>query len=70
MRHDLSVFIYEHGDALFGRFKYNTDVFDRDTIVRLCEQYRRTLEGVAGAPGRRIAEPAPAAPDNTHELHT
>lgn len=43
-------------DHFFGLLEYNTDLFDRATIVRMREQLERLLEQVVADPGRAIGE--------------
>jgi amino acid adenylation domain-containing protein len=53
---DLSLVLTESGAGLKGAMEYNTDLFESDTITRICDHFRRLLEDVAAYPNRRIGE--------------
>ncbi len=52
---DLNVIGMPHAAGLSLRWEYNSDIFDRETIVAMAEHYRRLLEAVADEPERRIS---------------
>jgi amino acid adenylation domain-containing protein len=52
---DLTLAVSESEAGLFAGFEYNTDLFDRETIVRLERHFRALLEGILGDPQRRLA---------------
>ncbi|HYH80774.1 MAG TPA: amino acid adenylation domain-containing protein [Longimicrobium sp.] len=55
-RFDLSVTLEETADGgIEGTAEYAADLFDRGTVARLVERYRRLLEGAAADPGRRLS---------------
>ncbi|HEX5127277.1 MAG TPA: amino acid adenylation domain-containing protein, partial [Rhodocyclaceae bacterium] len=53
---DLALFINEADSQLAADFEYRTDLFKRDTIVRMSEHLRVLLETAVRDPGRRLAE--------------
>ena len=53
---DLTLYFDELGHELQGTFEYNTDLFDRDTIVRMSRHLRTLLEGIVADPSARISE--------------
>lgn len=55
-KYDLSVFINEVEDYLFGFILYNTDLFDAATIKRLLGHYRILLESIVVNREQHIAE--------------
>ncbi|GCE31295.1 non-ribosomal peptide synthetase [Dictyobacter alpinus] len=44
---DLDLTMWENGETLFGEIKYNTDLFDTQTIIRLYEHFQTFLEAIA-----------------------
>ena len=52
---DLMFFLEERGSEIGGVVEYATDLFDRSTIQRLLEHYRRMLELVVAHPDREMA---------------
>jgi hypothetical protein len=56
-RVDLNLFFnYEDGQELAGMLEYNTDLFDRSTIVQLCDQLTVLLSDLPRDPLARIAD--------------
>ncbi|WP_198299665.1 non-ribosomal peptide synthetase [Tumebacillus avium] len=55
-KYDLSAAVIEEGDKLVGRFDYNTDLFDPQTIERMMGHFFVLLEGIAAQPDGRIGE--------------
>src|SRR5262249_37879248 len=53
---DLSLYLFERGDALSGIFEYNTDLFDQSTIERLGQHFQQVLEAIVENPGLRVSE--------------
>ena len=51
---DLELELLEAGAALFGSFKYNPDLFDADTIVRLGHNFSQLLRSIVDAPDTRV----------------
>jgi amino acid adenylation domain-containing protein/non-ribosomal peptide synthase protein (TIGR01720 family) len=47
----------EHGaDGLAGGLEYNSDIFDRETVLRMAEQLNVLLEGIVDEPSRKLHE--------------
>ena len=53
-RFDISVDIREAGGGLAVDFEYNTDLFNKDTIVRMAGHFRQLLHAIARNPGSRL----------------
>ena len=53
---ELSMQAVESMGTLRMSFQYNTDLFDKSTILRLAGCYERLLEGIVADPGCRISE--------------
>jgi amino acid adenylation domain-containing protein len=53
IRQDLSLFLGQ-GDRLTGRFKYNRDVLDAETVVRLRDRFLQILAAVVEDPDCRL----------------
>ncbi len=53
-RFDLTLSLSERGEGLLGSCEYRTDLFDHDTIGRLCERYVAMLEAVVSDPGQQV----------------
>jgi amino acid adenylation domain-containing protein len=53
---DISVFLSENPDGLRGRFEYNTDLFDAETIQRMIGHYRVLLEAAVASPERKASQ--------------
>ena len=47
---DLSLTMAEVDHGLAGSFEYNTDLFDRSTVERVCEHFRILLQGIVDDP--------------------
>ena len=52
---DLTVTMIERADGLEAMVEYSTDLFERDTIVRLLGCFGTLLEGIVADPAARIA---------------
>lgn len=52
---DLTLEVDDRPEGLIGRFEYNADVFEEDTIERLFSHWQTLLEGVTADPGQPIA---------------
>ena len=52
---DLSLLLYEDVGGYSGRFEYCTDLFEAQTIRRLCGHYDRLLHAIVRDPGQRIS---------------
>jgi len=55
-RFDLTLFVFQRGDELRGRFVYDRDLFDAATIQRWAGHLDRLLAAAAAAPGTPAAE--------------
>jgi amino acid adenylation domain-containing protein len=53
--HDLSLYISDTSHGLIGKAKYKTDLFDRTSITRIVEHYKRVLNRVATYPDTRLS---------------
>lgn len=52
---DLTLYLVETDRGLSGKFEYNADLFDAETIERLAEHLRILLEGIVADPQQRLA---------------
>jgi amino acid adenylation domain-containing protein len=55
-RFDLSLGVVEGTEGLDAKFRYNSDLFDAETISRMAGHYVRLLEEITANPDRRISE--------------
>jgi natural product biosynthesis luciferase-like monooxygenase protein/amino acid adenylation domain-containing protein/non-ribosomal peptide synthase protein (TIGR01720 family) len=55
-KYDLSLSIAEHEDGMRIDWEYCTDLFERDTILRLAENFEVLLQAIAAAPETPIDE--------------
>ncbi len=53
---DLDLTMWERGDELAGEIKYNTDLLDESTIIRMKNHFLSLLEAVVADPTQRIAD--------------
>jgi amino acid adenylation domain-containing protein len=53
---DLSLHVKDTGDVLRGAIEYSTELFERESVVRMTGHFRRLLEGVTNEPGRPLSE--------------
>ncbi|MCP4662492.1 MAG: amino acid adenylation domain-containing protein [bacterium] len=53
---DLTLSLDEEESGLSGTVEYNTDLFDRSTILRLWRSWRSLLAGIAADPDERLCE--------------
>ncbi len=51
---DLTLFMVESADRLSGAMEYNTDLFDRETILKLNERFIRLCDSVISNPDEAI----------------
>ena len=60
---DLTFIVFDHGDRLTASLRFNTDLFDRDTIERMAGHFNTLLAGIVGQPQLPLSEIAmlPAA---------
>ena len=55
-RFDISLSMTEEADHLTGMLEYNTDLFDRETIVRMIRHFENLLTSVAADATKKLAE--------------
>ncbi|MCC6606147.1 MAG: non-ribosomal peptide synthase/polyketide synthase [Anaerolineae bacterium] len=65
---DITLFLEEHTYGLEGKFEYNTDLFDRETIARLAEQFNRLLGGIVDIPDQHIHQLPLLAPEELQKI--
>ena len=65
---DLTLSLWETTDGLKGWFEYSTDLFNRDTIVRMGEHFRSLLEGILADPEQRISRLALLTEKERHKI--
>ncbi|MBV9774525.1 MAG: AMP-binding protein, partial [Gemmatimonadetes bacterium] len=53
---DVGVTLWESGDRILGRIDYRTDLFERSTVERMAEHFRRLLEDAVARSDRRVSE--------------
>jgi hypothetical protein len=53
---DLELEMFEIGDELAGWFRYNTSLFDSQTIASLSSNFRTMLDGLVEHPEQRLSE--------------
>jgi amino acid adenylation domain-containing protein/non-ribosomal peptide synthase protein (TIGR01720 family) len=53
---DLILSLTETGQGLAGTLEYNTDLFDRETIVRMAGHFQTLLEGIVVHPDQRLSD--------------
>jgi len=53
---DLNLQIWERADGLTGLLEYDTDLFERPTIVRMMDHFRILLKGIVLHPSQRLSE--------------
>ncbi|MBA2391554.1 MAG: amino acid adenylation domain-containing protein [Ktedonobacteraceae bacterium] len=64
---DLDMTIWERGDILFGEIKYNTDLFDPETIDRFHTQFLMLLKNIVADPHQHISS-LPLLPEDERAL--
>ncbi|NEP49202.1 MAG: AMP-binding protein, partial [Moorea sp. SIO3C2] len=53
---DVFMQMFEENSYLFGSLKYNTDLFDEQTIARMVAHFQTLLEGIVSNPEQRVGE--------------
>jgi len=53
---DLTLEMIEAGKSLFGVFKYNTDLFEADTITRMSGHFQTLLEAIVTHPQQPVSQ--------------
>jgi amino acid adenylation domain-containing protein/non-ribosomal peptide synthase protein (TIGR01720 family) len=52
---DLSLLLFDNGGAFTGHWKYNTDLWDEESIVRMAGHFQTLLEGILREPDEKIS---------------
>ena len=52
---DITLALVESESELAGCIEFNTDLFDRETVVRMCAQFRVLLEAIVADPAARVS---------------
>ena len=65
---DLCLEVEERADGLTGRFIYNSDLFEPETIGRMAGHWRMLLEGMVTGPSGLVAELELLAEEETERL--
>ncbi len=53
---DLSLHLYEEVNGYRGRFEYDADLFEADTIARLSQHFQQLLKSIVNNPQQKISE--------------
>ncbi len=53
---DLTLYIKEKNHGIQASFEYNTDLFKKDTIIRMANHFQNVLKGIVNNPERKISE--------------
>jgi non-ribosomal peptide synthetase component F len=64
---DLTLMVSETAQGLDGMIEYSTDLFDSETIRRLCGHYTRLLQEITKAPDEQIARVALLTPQERQQ---
>jgi|HubBroStandDraft_6_1064221.scaffolds.fasta_scaffold00142_32 surfactin family lipopeptide synthetase A len=67
-RFDLSLELDDRPDGILGRFRYSTDLFERQTIVRMKGHLATLLESIAANPDWRISKLGLLTPPEEQEI--
>ncbi len=65
---DLDVMLWERDDYLVGEIKYNTDLFESETIDRLYRHFLTLLAGVVAHPETHVADLPLLTDEEQHEI--
>ncbi|HEX6289379.1 MAG TPA: amino acid adenylation domain-containing protein [Herpetosiphonaceae bacterium] len=65
---DLTLNMYEERGELVGIFEYNTDLFDRATILRMADHWRTLLASIVADPDRRLDDLALIGADEREQM--
>jgi amino acid adenylation domain-containing protein len=66
---DLTLTMFEVGEALSGAVQYNVDLFDKGTIGRMVEHFQTLLRSIVADPTQRIAHLKILTDAEMHTLH-
>lgn len=67
-QNDLVFDMMETTKSLLGIFRYNTDLFDQTTIIRMADHFRILLEGIVANPEQKISLLPLLTTDEQHHL--
>jgi len=65
---DLLLTITEADGRLLASLEYNTDLFERATIVRMAEHFTRLLEGIVTKPNMRVQDLPMLSAEELHQI--
>ncbi|TWH51491.1 non-ribosomal peptide synthetase, partial [Dulcicalothrix desertica] len=65
---DLDLDIIEANKSLFGAFKYNTDLFNRETIEQLTGHFQNLLSAIVSNPQQKVSELSILSQAELHQL--
>jgi amino acid adenylation domain-containing protein/non-ribosomal peptide synthase protein (TIGR01720 family) len=65
---DLVLNTWDGEDGIGGTLEYNSEVFDRATMIRLMKHYRILLESIVARPGARLSQLDLISEAETHQL--
>lgn len=65
---DLTLIMEEAGDALFGAFEYNTDLFDAATVGRMTAHFKQLLENLCHQADAPISEAELMAAEESRQI--
>ncbi|HEY0375499.1 MAG TPA: amino acid adenylation domain-containing protein, partial [Pyrinomonadaceae bacterium] len=67
-RFDLTVAMMEHEGRLMASVQYNSDLFELETINRMCQHFKTLLAGVASDTQQRLSQLPMLTADERHQL--
>ena len=65
---DLVLTIFEEPKSLTGQWRYNTDLFDAGSVIRMTSHFRNLLEGITANPDRHLSEFSLLTEPERHQL--
>ncbi|HEX2269383.1 MAG TPA: amino acid adenylation domain-containing protein, partial [Pyrinomonadaceae bacterium] len=65
---DMVFNLWDTEQGLSGSVDYNTDLFDRDSITRLLDQFQVLLKGIVNDPQRRLSQFQLLSDESHHEV--
>ncbi|MRN56074.1 amino acid adenylation domain-containing protein [Paenibacillus sp. LC-T2] len=65
---DLSLHVFERGDTTQILFEYNTDLFDKSTVVRWMGHLQTLLEHISVAPSARLSKLSLMTDEELHQV--
>jgi amino acid adenylation domain-containing protein len=66
-RFDTTFGLWDHPALMHGWYEYNTDLWDRSSVVRLVDGFQRILDEVLADPERRLSEVVWASPEEIRQ---